>query len=108
MRGILMFQYCDGQSHKTVSTDHNIFWRERRAEADTKQGPSAYQPNALPLGQTGSLKMSKNDLERKSGQGRERQTDRETHRETETERGIKTMTLDGYVYICILVIPSEQ
>ena len=25
------------------------FWRERRAE-----GPSAYQPNALPLGQTGS------------------------------------------------------
>ena len=40
-------------SHKTVSTDHN-FWRERRAEADSNRGPSAYQPNALPLDQTGS------------------------------------------------------
>ena len=38
-------------SHKAVSTDHN-FWRERRAEAGSKQGPSAYQPNALLLGQT--------------------------------------------------------
>ena len=27
----------------------------RRAEADSNRGPSAYQPNALPLGQTGSL-----------------------------------------------------
>ena len=42
-----------GQGHKTVSTEHN-FWRERRAEADSNSGPSAYQPNALPLGQTGS------------------------------------------------------
>ena len=53
MRALLMF-HCEGQSHKTVSTDPN-FWRERRAEADLKRGPSAYQPNALPLGQTGSL-----------------------------------------------------
>ena len=52
MRAILMFN-CEGQSHKTVSTDHN-FWRERTAEADSNRGPSAYQPNALPLGQTGS------------------------------------------------------
>ena len=36
-----------------MSTDHN-FWRERRAEVDSNWGPSAYQPNALPLGQTGS------------------------------------------------------
>ena len=36
-----------------VSTDHT-FWRDRRAEADSNRGPSAYQPNALPLGQTGS------------------------------------------------------
>ena len=35
-----------------MSTDHN-FWRERRAEADSNQGPSTYQPNALQLGQTG-------------------------------------------------------
>ena len=38
---------------KTESTDHN-FRRERRAEADSNRGPSAYQPNTLLLGQTGS------------------------------------------------------
>ena len=53
MRGILMFHNCERQSHKTVSTDHN-FWRERRAEADSNRGPSVYQPNALPLGHSGS------------------------------------------------------
>ena len=49
------FINCEGQNHKTVSVDHN-FWRERRAEADSNRGPSAYQPNvlSLPLGQTGS------------------------------------------------------
>ena len=52
----ILFRNCEGQSHKTVSTDHN-FWRERRAKADSNRGPSAYQPNALPLGQTGSLKQ---------------------------------------------------
>ena len=51
MRAILMFHNCEGQSHKTVSTDHN-FWRGRRAEADLNGGPSAYQLNALPLGLT--------------------------------------------------------
>ena len=44
----------DGQSHKTVSTNHNLFEEKRRAEAVSNRGPSAYQPNALPLGQTGS------------------------------------------------------
>ena len=44
----------DGQSQKTVSTNHNLFWKERRAEAVSNRGPSAYQPNALPLGRTGS------------------------------------------------------
>ena len=43
----------DKVSNKPVSTDHN-FWRERRAEVDSNRGPSSYQPNALPLGQTGS------------------------------------------------------
>ena len=38
---------------KTVSTNHNPF-EERRAEAESSRGPSAYQPNVLPLGQTGS------------------------------------------------------
>ena len=53
-RAILMFHNCEGQSHKTVSMDHN-FWRERRAEADLNWGPSTYQPNALPLGNPGSF-----------------------------------------------------
>ena len=53
MRAILLFHNCEGQSPKTLSTDHN-FWNERRAEADSNRGPSAYQPNALPLSQTGS------------------------------------------------------
>ena len=35
------------------TTDNN-FWRKMRAEADSNRGPSAYQPNALPLGPTGS------------------------------------------------------
>ena len=43
----------DKVTTETVSTDHN-FWRERRAEAVSNRGPSAYQPTALPLGQTGS------------------------------------------------------
>ena len=30
---------------------------EERAEADSNRGPSAYQPKALPLGQTGSLSV---------------------------------------------------
>ena len=38
---------------KTVSTNHT-FWRAERAEAVSIRGPSAYQPTALPLGQTGS------------------------------------------------------
>ena len=42
----------DKVTNKTVSTDYN-FSRERRAKADSNRGPSAYQPNALPLGQTG-------------------------------------------------------
>ena len=49
MRAILMFHNCEGQGHKTVSTNHN-FLRERRADADSIRGPSAYQPNTLPLG----------------------------------------------------------
>ena len=56
MRAILMFHNCEVQSHKTVSTDHN-FWSERRTEADSNRGPSAYQPTTLPLGQTGSLAL---------------------------------------------------
>ena len=42
MIAILMFHNCEGQSHKTVSIDHN-FRRERRAEADSNRGPAAYQ-----------------------------------------------------------------
>ena len=44
------------------------FRKERRAEAVSSRGPSAYQPNALPLGQTGSrieLNYSEGNLWRK-------------------------------------------
>ena len=62
MRAILMFHNCERQSHKTVSTDYN-FQRERRAEADSNRGPSAYQLNAILLGQTGSqTRGEKKDL----------------------------------------------
>ena len=44
----------DGQGHKTVSTNHNLY-DEKGAGAVSNRGPSAYQPNALPLGHTGSL-----------------------------------------------------
>ena len=37
MRTILMFHNCEGQSHKTVSTDHNFLKRkERRSRFETK------------------------------------------------------------------------
>ena len=42
-------------SHKTVSTNHNLFEEKaRRVEAESSRCPSAYQSNALPLDQTGS------------------------------------------------------
>ena len=40
----------DAQSHKTVSTNHNLF----EEKGQPNRGPSAYQPYALPLGQAGS------------------------------------------------------
>ena len=40
------------------------FQREGRAEAESSRGPSAYQPNALPLGQTGSLMLQSEDSNR--------------------------------------------
>ena len=37
-----------------LSTNHNLFEEKgRRAKAVSNRGPSAYHPNALPLGQTG-------------------------------------------------------
>ena len=53
------------ESHVNVlltvrDTDHN-FQRVRRTEEESNQGP-AYQPNALPLGQMGSLLERKKEL----------------------------------------------
>ena len=45
----------DGQSHETVSTNHNLFEEKGEPKRVSNRGPSAYQPNALPLGQTGTL-----------------------------------------------------
>ena len=44
----------EGQSHKTVSTNHNLFEEKGEPKRVSNRGPSAYQPNALPLGQIGS------------------------------------------------------
>ena len=41
-------------SQDSVHKHNRDSWREGRAEAESSRGPSAYQPNALPLGQTGS------------------------------------------------------
>ena len=45
------------ESHFNVSliVRDKVIRRERRAEAVSNRGPSAYQPTVLPLGQTGSL-----------------------------------------------------
>ena len=55
MRAILTFQYWKWWT-KSQDSVHKpqLFWKERRAEAVSNRGSSAYQPNALPLGQTGS------------------------------------------------------
>ena len=43
-----------GQSRRTVSTNHNLSEEKGEPKRVSNRGPSAYQPNALPLGQTGS------------------------------------------------------
>ena len=48
----------DGQSHKTVSTNHNLSEEKGEPKSVSNRGPSAYQPNALPLGQTGSQRLT--------------------------------------------------
>ena len=47
----------DGQSHKTVSTNHNLFEEKGEPKRVSNRGPSAYQRSAIPLGQTGSLRQ---------------------------------------------------
>ena len=91
-----------------MSTDHNLF-EERRAEADSNRGPSDYQPNALPLGQTGSHRHSasvsrymhaesmqqqrqtlstglRHPSFKEGHRETERETDRQTKRQTERQR----------------------
>ena len=36
----------ESQSHKRVSTNHNLFEEKRKAEAESCRGPPAYPPNA--------------------------------------------------------------
>ena len=59
MRAILMFSYLWGTKSQDCVHKPQPFWREKRAEAESSRGTSAYQPNALPLGQTGSLWASR-------------------------------------------------
>ena len=59
MRDILMFYLIvrDKVTSQCPQTTISEDW-ERRAEADSNRGPSAYLPNALPLGQTDSLECN--------------------------------------------------
>ena len=54
MRAILMFHWLWGIKSQDSIHKPQPFWRERRAKAESSWGPFAYQPNALPLGWTGS------------------------------------------------------
>ena len=47
-----------GKVTKTVSTNDNLSGEKGEAETEWSRGPSAYQPNALPLSQTGSLSVN--------------------------------------------------
>ena len=55
MRAISRFHFLWGTKSQDCVHRPQPFWIERRAEAESSQGPSAYQPNAVTLGQTGSL-----------------------------------------------------
>ena len=54
MRDILMFHSLWEIMSQNSVHKSQPFWSGRRAEAESSQGPSAYEPNALPLGHTGS------------------------------------------------------
>ena len=54
MRDILMFYKLWGAKPQESVHRHN-FWREGKAEAESNWDHGAYQPNGLPLAQTGSL-----------------------------------------------------
>ena len=54
MRAILMFHNNIVRDKVTRQCPQTTTF-EVKAEADSNRGPSAYQPTALPLGQTGSL-----------------------------------------------------
>ena len=61
----------DGQSHKTVSKNHNLFEEKGEPKRYRTEVLPAYQPNALPLGQTGSqpkrMSLSGFNVLRKAG-----------------------------------------
>ena len=54
MRAILMFRLLWGTMSQDSVHKPQTVCRERRAEAESSRGPFEYQPNAIPLGQTGS------------------------------------------------------
>ena len=62
MRATLMFQQevMDKVTRQCPQT--TTFEEKGELKADSNRGPSAYQPNALPLGQTGSQKMTDDEV----------------------------------------------
>ena len=57
----------DGQSHKTVSTNHNLFEEKGEPKRYRTEVLPLTSLNALPLGQTGSSLAGSIRLERRSG-----------------------------------------
>ena len=47
------FINCERQGHTRQCPQTTTFLKRKRAEVESSRGPSAYQHNALPLGQTG-------------------------------------------------------
>ena len=52
----------DKVTNKTVSTNRNLSEEKGEPKRVSNRGPSAYQPNALPLGHTGSQRVEFVDL----------------------------------------------
>ena len=49
------------KSHKTVSTNHDLFKEKGEPKRNRAEALLIYQPNALPLGQTDSLMLQSED-----------------------------------------------
>ena len=62
MRAVLMFHNCEGQSHELRQCSQTTTFEEKGEPKQIRTEVSAYQPNALALGQTDSLRRRMVDV----------------------------------------------